>query len=177
MTDVDVDRSMLIWKAVMESRRRALEDSREPRAPARAMPAEDHDARYHPAEAQLALADPGAAPQPDPQQPQGGRYHQAEPDMDEVYHHFPDPARAAKQQEKGGEEEGDPLEQAQLKGPGTWARVYEQAEVDLDGLYHGDMGQVQVETHVEPDKGDMSVPGQRGCSLPPEDLDDLYHKY
>ncbi|XP_048125927.1 uncharacterized protein si:ch211-217g15.3 isoform X1 [Alosa alosa] len=151
--DLDIDPSMLIWRAVQESRRRAVEEARahvgaraDAHADAHPRPAEDHHAQQ-----------PCAAAS-------GPQYHQAEPDMDEVYHNFPAQA--------GPAEQTDRLAQETRRGR------YAQAEVDLDDIYHGDQGQLQVLPQVEPEpQDDVSMPDHRGRSLPEEDLDDLYHKY
>ncbi|XP_031434923.1 uncharacterized protein si:ch211-217g15.3 [Clupea harengus] len=168
VADFDIDPSMLIWKAVMESRRRAIQESR-----THVMLAKDHGARYHHAEAQLAQAlQPDDAPLPPADPEPGMRYHQAEPDMDEVYHGFPDPAGPA---DRWVAEDRDPM--TQEHGAEDWRGSYDRAELDLDEIYHGDMGQSQVETQLEPAQDDSAVPRQKERSLPEEDLDDLYHKY
>lgn len=168
--EMDIDPSMLIWKAVQESRRRAIEESRA-NAHAHMMPEEDHDASYHLTEAQLIQGQQPAqgAPVPAFIPETNPKYDQAEPDMDKVYHNFPDPAS------QWVVEEGGPLEQEQGI-PGTRRGRYDQAEVDLDDLYHGNMGQGPAETQVQEDMDDMSMLGHRGYAVPEEDLDDLYHK-
>ncbi|XP_076141372.1 uncharacterized protein LOC143124001 [Alosa pseudoharengus] len=168
--DLDIHPSMLIWSAVQESRRRAVEEA-PAHADALANAHADDYANAH------ANAHTGAHARPaedhHAQQPHaaasGPQYHRAEPDMDELYHNYPAQA--------GPAEQTDRLAQETRRGR------YAQAEVDLDDIYHGDIyhgdqGQLQVLPQVEPEpQDDVSMPDHRGRSLPEEDLDDLYHKY
>ncbi|XP_064172723.1 uncharacterized protein si:ch211-217g15.3 isoform X2 [Anguilla rostrata] len=172
VTDVDVDPSMAIWKAVQWSRGKKHVVSEN-----------DEDELNHPALDQVLEARANSAgPQEafrnaPPVQP----YQQAEPDADDSYHGFPG-SEAREAEEDAGElrrryvpDQPAPREpQAEQGQPG---RVdYTQPEEDRDEVYHGH-GPGQ-HLHPRPQVRVQPQPGPHRhvtYTQPEEDRDHLYH--